>query len=251
MTKTIKRILVSQPAPSIANSPYKQMSKSLGVEFFFRPLFQIEPISLRALRDTKIDITQFDAIIFTSKTLIDHYFKLLDELRLEYPDGMRYFCSNATLVAYLQKYVTIRKRRLFVPEGLNNKEKLIDLIKDNPTNKYFLPIVGEKLDPIFEEIQKLNIDCTILPISIVQYQTFTPEELDSYNMILFFSHNGVESLFHNYPDYKQGDTIIGCMGASTKKALEEANLEVTIMAPTKEHTSITSALNAYLLNKEA
>ena len=68
-----------------------------------------------------------------------------------------------------------------------------------------------------------------------------------YDILVFFSPSGIESLFKNFPDFKQNDTRIAVFGNSTVKAATQAGLKCTIEAPTPETPSMTMALEKYIL----
>ena len=67
-----------------------------------------------------------------------------------------------------------------------------------------------------------------------------------YDILVFFSPSGIDSLFHNFPDFKQNDTRIAVFGDTTIKAVEERGLRVDIAAPTPETPSMTMALEKYI-----
>jgi len=67
-----------------------------------------------------------------------------------------------------------------------------------------------------------------------------------YDILVFFSPSGIDSLFHNFPDFKQNNTRIAVFGDTTIKAVEEKGLRVDIAAPTKETPSMTMALEKYI-----
>ena len=54
---------------------------------FKKPFIQIEGIPAKDFRQQKINILDFSAVIFTSKTGIDHFFRICNELRIVVPDG--------------------------------------------------------------------------------------------------------------------------------------------------------------------
>jgi len=67
-----------------------------------------------------------------------------------------------------------------------------------------------------------------------------------YDILVFFSPSGIQSLFENFPDFKQNNTRIAVFGNSTVRAAEEHNLVVNIQAPTPETPSMTMALQKYI-----
>jgi uroporphyrinogen-III synthase len=67
-----------------------------------------------------------------------------------------------------------------------------------------------------------------------------------YDILVFFSPSGIDSLFHNFPNFKQNNTRIAVFGSTTIKAVEDKGLRVDIAAPTPETPSMTMALEKYI-----
>lgn len=243
MSKIIKRILVSQPKPSNAKSPYYQLAEETGIEIDFKQLFKIVPVTAREIRDQKVDILSHTGVILTSRTMADHFFQLSKELRVDLPEDYKYYCSSEIIATYLQKHITVRKRKVFFPEKSSNTPDLIALLAKYSKEDYFLPTIEGLTDQHFSELEANGINCTPAVMSRIKYTPVTKEEIDSYDMLIFFSPNGVQSLFTNIPDYEQGDQVIGCLGEGTLRALEEANLRVEMPVPNKDFTSINAALD--------
>ena len=61
-----------------------------------------------------------------------------------------------------------------------------------------------------------------------------------------FSHQGIKSLFHNFPNFEQGERKIAVFGSTTQNTAEEAGLKIDVMAPTKENPSMTMAIEKYI-----
>ena len=108
-----------------------------------------------------------------------------------------------------------------------------------------------KNDTNAEMLDKAKINYT----KAVMYRTvsndFTPDEPFDYDMLLFFSPAGIDSLLKNFPEFQQGDIQVGCFGASTAKAIEEAGLRLDLSAPSPKAPSITAALDLFLKEKNA
>ncbi len=242
----VNKILVSQPKPSSDKSPYFDIAARYGLEVVFRPFIKVEGLSAREFRQQKINISDFTAIIFTARTAIDHFFRLCEEMRVSIPDTMKYFCTTESIALYLQKYIVYRKRKIFH----GNTGKLDDLIpsltKHNKENYLYIVSDVHKETVNAEMLDKAKIRYT----KAVMYRTvsndFTPEEAFDYDMLLFFSPAGIDSLLKNFPDFNQGDIRIGCFGASTAKAVADAGLRLDIEAPSPKAPSITAALDLYL-----
>lgn len=247
----IKKILVSQPKPSSDKSPYFDIAARHGVEMVFRPFIKVEGLSAREFRQQKIDITDFSAVIFTARTAIDHFFRLCEEMRLTIPDTMKYFCTTESIALYLQKYIVYRKRKIFHGETGKLADMLPSLTKHNKETFLYAVSDVHKNDTNAEMLDKAKINYT----KAVMYRTvsndFTPDEPFDYDMLLFFSPAGIDSLLKNFPDFQQGDIQVGCFGASTAKAIEEAGLRLDLSAPSPKAPSITAALDLFLKEKNA
>ncbi len=247
----IKKILVSQPKPSSEKSPYYDIAEKFGVELVFRPFIKVEGLSSREFRQQKVSIPEYTAIVFTSRHAIDNFFTLAKELRVTIPEDLKYFCVTETISLYIQKYVQYRKRKVF----FGNTGKINDLIPimmKHKTEKYLVPMSDVHNDDVAKllDSKKLNHrEC-------VMYRTvsndFTEEEIKNfdYDMLVFFSPAGVNSLVKNFPDFDQKDIAIATFGPATAKAVKDAGLRLDLEAPTEKHPSMTGALNHYLLMHE-
>ena len=247
----IKKILVSQPKPSSEKSPYYDIAERFGVELIFRPFIKVEGITAKEFRAQKVSILDYTAIVFTSRHAIDHFFTMAKELRVTIPEDMKYFCVTETISLYIQKYVQYRKRKVFF--GTTGKiDDLIPTMVKHKGEKYLVPMSDVHNDTISQMLtaKKLNhSEC-------VMYRTvsndFTEEEVKNfdYDMLVFFSPSGIESLTKNFPDFKQGDIAIATFGPATAKAAKDAGLRLDIEAPSEKYPSMTGALQHYLLENQ-
>ena len=240
----IKKVLVSQPKPVSEKSPYFDIADKYGVEMEFRPFIKVESVTPKDFRQQKVSILDHTAVIFTARTAIDHFFNLCEGLRITVPDTMKYFCLTESIALYLQKYIVYRKRKIF----FGNTGKLDDLmtaIKKHSSEKFLLPVSDVHNDEQTALLNKDNIDYT----KAIMYRTvsndFTVEEKFDYDMLVFFSPSGINSLLKNFPDFQQNDIKIGCFGPTTAKAVKDAGLRLDVEAPTKEAPSMTAALEKY------
>ncbi len=241
----IKKILVSQPKPTTEKSPYFDIAQKHDVELVFRPFIKVEGLSAKEFRQQKVNIAEFTAIVFTARTAVDHFFRLCEEMRISIPMTMKYFCTSETIANYLQKYIVYRKRKIFAsPTG-----KLADLIpamQKHKTENFLLAVsdVNNGSDSALLAANKLNVT------QAAMYRTvsndFGPDEAFDYDMLVFFSPQGIESLLKNFPDFRQGDIRIAAFGPATVKAVQDAGLRLDIEAPTPKAPSMTSALDLYL-----
>ena len=241
---SVKKILVSQPKPSSEKSPYYDIAEKYGVEIVFRPFIKVEGLSSKEFRQQKVSIADYTAIIFTARTAIDHFFRLCEETRVNIPDTMKYFCTTEAIALYLQKYIIYRKRKIFF--GKSGKlDDLIPALTKHIKEKFLLPVADVHKDTL-SVLNDNNIPYT----TAVMYRTvsndFQEGEAFDYDMLMFFSPSGIDSLKKNFPDFEQGDIRIGTFGQTTAKAVTDAGLRLDIQAPTPECPSMTSALEMYL-----
>lgn len=239
----IKSILVSQPAPN-ESSPYLEMAKKEKIRIDFRPFIHVEGVDAKELRTQKIDLSQFTGIIFTSKNAIDHYFRLAEEMRFAVPDSMRYICQSEAIANYLQKHIVYRKRKISF--GERNFADLLPLFKKFPTEKYLIP-AGETLSAdTVKVLDSSSIDWTRATMYRTVSSDLSDIKLDEYDMLVFFSPQGIRSLGTNFKDFLQNDTKIAVFGTTTEMAAKEAGLVVNVMAPSKESPSMTMAIEKYI-----
>lgn len=240
----VKKILVSQPKPTTEKSPYFELADKHGVEVVFRPFIKVEGLTAKEFRAQKVSIPEHTAVIFTAKTAIDHFFRICEEIRYSVPDTQKYFCTSESVGKYLQKYIVYRKRKIFnSPTG-----KLADLMPfmlKHKDEKYLLAVSDVNNGADAEVLRdKIKYDRAVMYRTVSN--DFAPDEPFDYDMLVFFSPQGIESLFKNFPDFKQGDVVIATFGTSTAQAAKDAGLRVDIEAPTAKAPSMTAAIDNYL-----
>ena len=245
----IKKILVSQPQPSSEKSPYYDIASRHGVEFVFHPFIKVESVTAKEFREQHISLNDCTAVIFTSRHAIDHFFSLAKELRFNVPETMKYFCITEQVALYIQKYVQYRKRKVFF--GATGKiADLMPTIVKHKTERYFVP----QSDVHNNELHDLLESKKLQHVEGVMYRT-VPNDMDKnapfdYDLLVFFSPSGVQSLLKNFPDFKQGEIAIATFGPTTAKAVKDAGLRLDLEAPTEKYPSMTGALRRYLIDNE-
>lgn len=248
----VKKILISQPKPSSEKSPYYDICAKYGVEMVFRPFIKIEGLTSKEFRQAKVNLADYTAVIFTSKTAVDHYFRLCEETRFKVPDTMKYICTTESIALYLQKYIVYRKRKIsFGKTGKLNDPQMVAALEKNKDSKFLFPISDVHKDDL-SALAGHDLDIT----KVVMYRTvsndFQPgEELD-YDMLIFFSPAGIASLTKNFPDFNQDErpTYIGTFGTTTAKAVHDAGLRLDIEAPTATNRSMPEAIENFLKTLE-
>ena len=247
----IKKILVSQPKPASEKSPYYDIASKFDVELVFRPFIKVESISAKDFRAQKVNILDYTAIVFTSRHAIDHFFNMAKELRVTIPEDMKYFCVTETIALYIQKYVQYRKRKVFFGET-GRVDDLLPAMTKHKNEKYLVPMSDVHTDSLSNLLDSKKLQHK----ECVMYKTvsndFTPEEVESfdYDMLIFFSPAGIESLMKNFPNFKQDEIAIATFGPTTAKAAKEAGLRLDIEAPSEKYPSMTGALQHFLLLQE-
>jgi uroporphyrinogen-III synthase len=240
----IKSILVSQPKPTTAKSPYFDLAEKNNIKIDFRPFIQVEGVPAKEFRQTRIHFLEHSAVIFTSRTAIDHFFRISQELRLVIPDTMKYFCISEATAYYLQKYIIYRKRKIFYGNG--KFSDLINVMKKHKEETYLVPLSDIHKQEIPELLDKGGFNYT----KAILYRTVGSDLSDlrevNYDILVFFSPSGIKSLFQNFPEFEQNETRIACFGPTTAQAVREAGLRLDIEAPTVQAPSMTMALEQYI-----
>jgi len=239
-----KTILVTQPAPTDDKNPYVDLAKKFSFKIDFRPFIKIEAVNGQDFRQERINILDHSAIVLTSRNSVDHFFRMCKELRLTVPETMKYFCVSESVAYYVQKYIVYRKRKVFI--GKQTFGDLMDVIKKHKEEKYLVPCSDIQKGEIPLLLDKANVKYT----NAVFYRTVAADLSDlkdiTYDMLVFFSPGGIESLKKNFPKFKQNGTVIAAFGPTTSKAVRDAGLRLDIEAPMPEAPSMTGAIELYM-----
>lgn len=244
----VKTILISQPKPENDKNPYYELAKKYNLIETFRQFIKIEGIPVKDFRAQRIDILEHKAVILTSRMAVDHYFRMCNEMRITVPESMKYFCINEATAYYLQKYIQYRKRKIFF--GHQTIQDLVDVIRKNREEKFLLPAADVHKEQICDFLDAINIKYT----KAVLYRTVSADlsdikNLNDFDVLAFFTPAGINSLKHNFPNFKQGNTRIACFGAATANTLIKHGYRLDIYAPNPKNPSMSGALDEYI--KEA
>ena len=252
-----KKILVSQPRPKSDKSPFFDIANKHDVEVVFRPFIKVEGLTAKEFRQSKINLPDYTAIIFTARTAVDHYFRLCEENRFKVPDTMRYFCTTEAIALYLQKYIVYRKRKIFFgATGKLDDQQLLQALTKNNKEKFLFPVSDVHNSEDNKADEEILANHKVNFTKAVMYRTvsndFTPEEEFDYDVLLFFSPSGIDSLLKNFPDFKEtgGNVSIGAFGDATAKAVESAGLTLSFQAPTPQSPSMAAALDEFLKSQK-
>ena len=240
----VKSILVSQPEPQVANSPYSALADKHKVKIDFQPFIEVISIPGKEFRKDKISVRDFKSFIFTSRIAIDHFFRMCKEMRVPVSPEWKYFCTSEAVAFYLQKFVPYRKRKIYPGKG--SLADLIPILKKQRGEHFMMP-TSDILNPdIPNLLEKSNIEWTRAKM----YQTVICDLSHlsdvKYDILVFFSPEGIRSLLRNFPEFEQGETLIAGFGNTTKAAIEENDLRLDIAVPTAKFTSMTQALDSFI-----
>jgi uroporphyrinogen-III synthase len=157
---------------------------------------------------------------------------------------MKYFCISEAVAFYLQKYVTYRKRKIFY--GKQSIEDLVEVMKKHKAEKFLLPCTDILRDKIPTTLEQYEYNFT----KAILYRTVASDLSDLedvyYDLLVFFSPGGIESLFKNFPDFKQNTTKIAAFGPTTANAVIRNNLRLDIHAPMPNAPSMTAAIELFV-----
>ncbi len=235
---------MSQPKPKSDKSPYYELAEKNNLQIDFRPFIHVEGIPSREFRKAKVNVPEHDAVIFTSRTAVDHFFRICEEIRYNVPDSLKYFCISENTAYYLQKYIIYRKRKIFYGNG--KFADLIDLIKKYKDFKYLVPLSDIHKEEIPRSLKKNKINFT----KAILYRTVCSDLSDlssvDYDILVFYSPSGIKSLFKNFPEFQQNETKIASFGTSTAKAAKQFGLKIDVQAPMPQAPSMTMALDQYI-----
>ena len=242
---SIKNILISQPAPAdIAKSQYKTLIDKYGVNLTFFKFFDVVGVTTREFRDSRIALLDYSAVIMTSKLAVDNYFRLAKELRVTIPEGMKYFCISDTIANYLQNYVQYRKRKIFY--GKITFSDLVEVILKHKDETFLFPCAEDSSLDYFKLLEQSKIQFQKAVMYRSEVKDLSSINIKDFDMVAMFSHIGVKSFVHNFPEANNDNILIAAFGATTQAALKSAKLKTYIPAPTKEYPSMVMAIDKFL-----
>lgn len=244
----IKNILFSQnPPQNFDKSPYAELTKKYNVKVNFFKFFQSEEITTDQFRKKRVNISDYTAVIMTSKKVVDHFFSLMQQTRIPLSAELHFYCINEAVAFYLQKYIVFRKRKIFYGNG--EQEDLLKLLSENKEEKYLFPCGEETIANAFSDMMD-QYEITYKKIEVYRnsYADLHPLKIDegAYDLLVFFSPHGVDAFKQTYPQFEQGDIQIGALGTQVVEKAQQSGLRVDVCAPTPEHASIFSAIDSML-----
>lgn len=243
--RKIKNILVSQPRPATPKSPYFDLEEQYGVHIDFRQLIQVVELSTTEYRAQHINPLDYTAVLFNSTIAIDHYFHLMQELRLKVPEEQHYYCISEKVAFYLQKYITYRKRKIFY--GNNRFEDVLPAMNRRPQEKYMMVVSDVNNADTINMFAEHGIEITPAVMFRTEPVIFEPGAIEHYDMYVLFTPTGVNALAKNIPENMDlSEHVLACYGPKTAEAIQAKGWRLDIQAPNERFQSITAAINHYL-----
>ena len=246
----IKKILFSQhPPANFDKSPYADFVTKYNVKVDFYKFFHVAEVPLKSFLSQNVSVLDYKSVILTSKNATDYFFHIVKKAKInyDYSTAVKYFCCNEMIADNLEKYLYNYMRKIFFSDN-GSLERLVEELLQYPEERFLLPMAMDSTNnQLVKLLDENNINYTKAEVFKISFPEVKKDvDIYSYNMLVFFSPYGIQNLFRNYPDFKQGNMAIGVFGTLTLAAAREAGLEVQIIAPTSEHSSIFSAVDKYL-----
>ncbi|MCS6990280.1 MAG: uroporphyrinogen-III synthase [Chitinophagales bacterium] len=241
----ISSILIAQARPENERNPYSELARKHNIAIEFKPFIRLEPLSCRDVRRQRIYPEQHTAVIFTSRSLVDQYFKICDDMRVKLSSECRYYCMTEAIALYLQKYILFRKRKVFFGDG--RLETLLQIIdKHHNNDRYLITCADHHRTDIADHFRSKNYEFKEVILFHTVPADIGEKELRRHQMLVFFAPISIEALQQKIPGFKQRNLLIGAYGEPTIQAAQKAGLKVTVMAPTPELPSMAMALDHFL-----
>lgn len=241
--KPVRTILVSQPQPE--RSPFSRLEKKYDLKIDWRPFIEVKGLTEKEFRKERIRPDEFSAIIFTSKQAIEHFFRLCKAMRIEMSQETKYYCMTEAIANYLQKFIVYRKRKVFF--GQRTIQDLAPTLKKHRSKEKFLLPTGN-LGAAF--VSKYLDDNNFDWQPALMYQTVSSDLSDLedvfYDILIFYSPLGIDSLYENFPTFEQKDTRLAVAGSKTTQACLDRGLTVNIAPDPPKVPSMEMALDNYL-----
>ncbi|MFK8162348.1 MAG: uroporphyrinogen-III synthase [Lewinella sp.] len=241
--KPVRTILVSQPQPE--RSPFARLEKKYDLKIDWRPFIEVKGLTEKEFRKERIRPDEFSAIIFTSKQAIEHFFRLCKAMRIEMSQETKYYCMTEAIANYLQKFIVYRKRKVFF--GQRTIQDLAPTLKKHRSKEKFLLPTGN-LGAAF--VSKYMDDNNFDWQPALMYRTVSSDLSDLenvfYDILIFYSPLGIDSLYENFPTFEQKDTRLAVAGSKTTKACVDRGLTVNIAPEPPKVPSMEMALDNYL-----
>ncbi len=206
----------------------------------------MEALSAKEFRAEHVNLSDYTAVVFTSRLAIDAYFKLADEMRFKVPDTMKYFCSTEAVAMYLQKHIVYRKRKIFYGSG--TPDSIVSLISAKHKNEKFLVTMaaGGNVSQLVKLFENASLDFRVCVLVKAVSQDLHDIDIHSYDIVVLYNQSDVVSLKENFPDFQQGNIKFIAFSRGVASVLEEAGFSIAVKGPSAEVPSAATAIEMCL-----
>jgi uroporphyrinogen-III synthase len=239
----VKNVLISQPRPAVLEkSPFFELSEKHGIKVDYKPLIRVVGVSLKEFRSQRIEILDHTAVIFTSRTTVDSFFKVCEEARITVPETMKYICNTEAVALYLQKYIVYRKRKISFADG--SFTGLLELIIKHKGEQLLLALSEPHKPELPDTLTKLKLN--FHPVILAKTVAADMNELkpSQYDVMALYSPSDVKSVVEHFKVEEL--PVIATFGEATLRAALDAGMSVKASAPSPEAPSMAKALDLYI-----
>ena len=239
----VKNVLISQPRPAVLEkSPFFELSNKYNIDVDYKPLIRVVGVSLKEFRSQRIEILDHTAVIFTSRTTVDSFFKVCEEARITVPETMKYICNTEAVALYLQKYIVYRKRKISFADG--SFTGLLELIIKHKSEQLLLALSEPHKPELPDTLAKLKLN--FHPVILAKTVAADMSELkpSQYDVMALYSPSDVKSVVEHFKVEEL--PVIATFGEATLRAALNAGMSVKASAPSPEAPSMAKALDLYI-----
>lgn len=244
----ITSLVVSQPEPSIVEkSPFFDLAKKYHLTINYTPFIRVEGVSAKEFRSQHVEILEHSAIIFTSRTTVDNFFRICEETRTAVPETMKYLCQTEAIALYLQKYIIYRKRKISFADGTFTG--LMELVLKHKGENFLLTLSEPHKPEIPATLEKLKVKFDRVILARTVSSDLSELQISRYQVVVLYSPPEVKALTEQFPGVTgmaDGEPLIATFGEGTTRAAIAKGLKVSAMAPTPEAPSMARALDIFI-----
>ncbi len=247
---SVRRIIITQEISEPGRKLFQRLEKKYDVEFIYHSFLHIRSLSVEEFKKSGLNISEFTGIIFSNKVSMELFFELLKKLGVELPLTVRYFCPTERLALYLQKFVSIRKRKWHYPKKGKGKEELLKYLNKYKEEKFLFVGRPQGRHYILTHLRKHKRDFKILPIYKFEAEAFEDvEKLRSAELICFSAPAAIDAYCELYPDMCK-EKPVGIYGSEAKKLAKRKKMQVAFEGPTAEDRTLYDLISKYLLTEK-
>ena len=243
----VNKILISQPRPTVMEkSPFYALSSTYGVEIEYKPLIRTVGVSLKEFRSQRVEVLDHTAVIFTSRTTVDSFFKVCEDARITIPETMKYICNTEAVALYLQKYIVYRKRKISFADGTFTN--LLEQIIKHKSERFMLALSEPHKPELPETLTKLGINYDPVILARTVAADMSEVKPSAYDVMALYSPSDVKSVMENFKVDEL--PVVATFGTATLRAALDCGMKVKASAPSPEAPSMAKAIDIYLAKME-